>query len=53
MNIDLQISFVKEANPARKTLEVGKTASGSKTANVEILIIDPDCCFCIIGCYQS
>ena len=30
-------------------LDVGKFESGSKIANVEIFIIDPFFCFCIIG----
>ena len=29
------------ARPARKTADVGKSASGSNTANVEMLTIDP------------
>ena len=40
---------MKDANPALKIPEVGKTGSGSKVANVDIFIIDPNFCFCIIG----
>ena len=41
--------LVKADKPDLNTPDVGKFCSGSKTANVEIFIIEPFFCFCIIG----
>ena len=42
-------SLVNAASPARNTPDVGKAASGSNTAYVEILMINPDLCFRMMG----
>jgi hypothetical protein len=41
--------FVKAANPARNTAEVGNIALGSNAQAVEMLMIAPAFCACMIG----